>query len=91
MAIIDGGRVLLTGEPGKLIAGLEGRIWRKAVEQNEEAAIQNSLTVVSTRKRGARTAMRVYSETSPGDGFEPAEPDLEDVYFSSIFLSYPLR
>ncbi|HEX6862601.1 MAG TPA: ABC transporter ATP-binding protein, partial [Thermoanaerobaculia bacterium] len=25
-----------------------------------------------------------YSETSPGAGFEPVEPDLEDVYFSTM-------
>ena len=84
MAIIDGGRVLLTGEPGKLIAGLEGRIWSGTAETNEEDFLQSSLTVVSTRKLGSRTVFRVYSEVPPGDGFEPAEPDLEDVYFSTL-------
>ena len=28
--------------------------------------------------------MHVYSDASPGPGFEPAEPDLEDVYFSTM-------
>jgi hypothetical protein len=26
----------------------------------------------------------VYSDTSPGNGYEPVEPDLEDVYFSTM-------
>jgi len=84
MAIIDGGRVLRSGEPGKLIAELDGRIWSKAVEQHEEEAVQHSLTVVSTRKLGRKTVFRVYSEASPGEGFEPTDPGLEDVYFSTL-------
>ncbi len=28
--------------------------------------------------------MRVYSDGTPGAGFDPAEPDLEDVYFSTM-------
>jgi hypothetical protein len=29
-------------------------------------------------------AMRVHGDAAPGPGFEPAEPDLEDVYFSAM-------
>ena len=89
MAIIDGGRVLRTGAPAMLIAELKGCIWTTAMTEkgtdlfNADEA-QNSWTVVSTRKLGGRTVYRVYSEGSPGDGFEPAEPDLEDVYFSTL-------
>ncbi len=28
--------------------------------------------------------MHVFSDAAPGPGFEPAEPDLEDVYFSTM-------
>jgi len=28
--------------------------------------------------------VRVYSDSSPGDGFVAAEPDLEDVYFQNL-------
>ena len=34
MAIIDTGRVLLTGEPARLIAALEGRVWQKAIARS---------------------------------------------------------
>jgi ABC-type multidrug transport system ATPase subunit len=84
MAIIDEGRVLLTGEPRTLISGLEGRVWSKAVERNEVESYQDSLKVISTRHVAGRTVIRVYAEASPGDGFEPARPDLEDVYFSTL-------
>jgi hypothetical protein len=31
-----------------------------------------------------RTRVHVYSEGSPGAGFELVEPDLEDAYFATI-------
>ena len=82
MAIIDGGRVLATGEPGALIAALEGKVWSKAVESDELERYQEALTVISTRRVSGRTVVRVVAETSPGEGFESARPDLEDVYFA---------
>jgi ABC-type multidrug transport system ATPase subunit len=84
MAIIDQGRVLLTGEPRTLISALEGKVWSKAVEKDEVERYQDSLQVISTRHVAGRTVIRVYAEASPGDGFEPAQPDLEDVYFSTL-------
>jgi ABC-type multidrug transport system ATPase subunit len=86
LAIIDQGRVLLTGEPDRLVAGLRRRIWRKAVD--DKAAIEgmkSRLRVVSTRLQAGRTVVRAYAEGGPPEpGFEPVETDLEDVYFCSI-------
>lgn len=41
MAILSKGRVLLRGEPGALVAQLEGRVWRKAVGRSEVAGTWN--------------------------------------------------
>jgi hypothetical protein len=40
--------------------------------------------VISSRLLSGRTLIHVYSETDPGDGFEEAIGDLEDVYFATI-------
>ena len=40
--------------------------------------------VISTKLLAGRTIVHVYSDTAPGSGLEPAEPDLEDVYFSTM-------
>jgi hypothetical protein len=40
--------------------------------------------VISTRLISGRTVIHVYSEGSPGEGFEPVEASLEDVYFSTL-------
>jgi ABC-2 type transport system ATP-binding protein len=84
MAILARGRVLLDGEPDALVARLAGRVWRKLVGRGEVARYQESLPVLSTRLAAGRTAIHVLSERSPGDGFEPAEPDLEHVYFAAL-------
>lgn len=83
MAILSQGRVLLSGEPSALVAQLEGRVWRKIVGRSEVAGYQESMAVLSTRLAAGRTIVHVLGDQSPGDGFEPAEPDLEHVYFAT--------
>ena len=84
MAILSQGRVLLHGEPGALVARLEGRVWRQVVDRSEVARILESMPVLFTRLAGGRTVVHVLGDRSPGDGFEPAEPDLEHVYFATL-------
>lgn len=84
MAIIDAGRVLLTGEPRSHMSAFAGKIWQKVVPSAELERYQNTHAVISTRLSAGRTAIRVYSEMAPGDGFEPATPDIEDVYFATL-------
>lgn len=40
--------------------------------------------VISARLLAGRTVVRVHSDVLPGPGFEPAEPELADVYFSTM-------
>jgi hypothetical protein len=84
MAIIDRGRILLETEPLAAVAALEGRIWRRIVARSELPAVEREHAVISTRLLAGRTVVRVHADASPGDGFEMVEPDLEDVYFSTM-------
>lgn len=84
MAILSQGRVLLRGEPGALVAQLKGRVWRKAVGRSEAARYLESMPVLFTRLAAGRTVVHVLDDRLPGDGFEPAEPDLEHVYFATL-------
>lgn len=83
-AVINEGRVLLTGEPASIINGLAGRIWSRAVDKADAEAVKREVRVVSTRLAAGRTVVRAYGETTPAAGFEAASPDLEDVYFCTI-------
>jgi ABC-2 type transport system ATP-binding protein len=82
MAIISNGQLLLEGAPASTIDSLKGRIWSKVVgTETEREAIEKHFNVISTHLIGGLHEVRVHSEASPGDGFVPAEEDLQDVYF----------
>ncbi len=84
MAIIDQGKILLEAGPLGAVAGLKGRIWRRVIERSALPEVEREHTVISTKLLAGRTVVHVYGDAAPGPGFEPAEPDLEDVYFSTM-------
>ena len=83
MAIIDGGEILLEAEPLRAVADLRGRIWRRVISKQELAALERDHAVISTKLLAGRTVVRMYSDSAP-NGFDAAEPDVEDVYFSTM-------
>ena len=84
MAIIDRGEILLETEPLRAVDDLAGRIWRRVIAKQEWSAVEREHAVISTKLLAGRTVVRVYGDAPPATGFEPAEPDLEDVYFSAM-------
>jgi ABC-type multidrug transport system ATPase subunit len=88
MAIINLGRVLVEGDPLELARSLRGRIWQKLISRTELAAHKEGFTVLSSRLLSGKTLVRVYAEAEP-EGFEPAVPDLEDLYFWRVSQSGP--
>jgi ABC-2 type transport system ATP-binding protein len=84
MAIIDQGEILLEAEPLRAVADLRGQIWRRVISKSELDALQREHALISTKLLAGRTVVRVHSAASPGAGFEPTDPDLEDVYFSTM-------
>ena len=84
MAIINEGQILLEAEPLAAINDLQGRIWRRVISKEELPAVEREHAVISTKLFAGRTVARVYAESTPGADFEAVEPDLEDVYFSTM-------
>jgi ABC-2 type transport system ATP-binding protein len=87
MAIIDQGRVLAEGEPHQAIEDIRGKTWRLEADRgdrNDLSRVHEDHMVISTRLAGGRTIVHVFSETNPGPRFEAADPDLQDVYFTTL-------
>ncbi|GHA56307.1 ABC transporter ATP-binding protein [Pontibacter akesuensis] len=84
MAIINKGQILLKAEPLKAVEGLQGHIWRKLIEKHTLPYLEQEHQVISTKLLSGRTMVHIYSQEAPGHGFELVEPDLEDVYFSTM-------
>jgi len=84
MAIINRGQILLEAQTLEAVAALKGRIWRKLTDKKNLSALEQEHQVISAKLLRGRTMVHVYSHEMPGKGFEPVEPDLEDVYFSTM-------
>ncbi len=84
MAIICEGRIVRSGAPAALMAGLSGRIWMKSIDKSELAGVRAAHQVISTRLFSGRTIIHVLADHDPGAGFTPTAGGLEDVYFSTL-------
>lgn len=84
MAIIHEGQVLYQGGPDGAIAELKGKVWHRSIVKNELPTYEANYQVISNRLVGGRPLLHVLSPKSPGEGFSPSEPDLEDVFFTKI-------
>jgi len=87
MAVLAGGRILLEGSPAELIERLNGRVWKKTIHKSEVKDYESRFDVIHTRLFAGHTVIHVLSDANPGDGFEPFEGGLEDVYFSTLTAS----
>jgi ABC-2 type transport system ATP-binding protein len=83
-AIICQGEVLYAGEPDSAVAQMEGKIFTKAIDKARLQHYQADYTVISTQLKSGKLHIRILQDTHPGNGFEPAVANLEDVYFSNI-------
>jgi len=84
MAVIDQGQVLVQGIPNQLISELDGRIWRKELNQGDLENLGPESTLLSTHLNAGRTVARIGSASNPGQDFTPVAPNLEDVYFTAL-------
>jgi ABC-2 type transport system ATP-binding protein len=85
MAIIAAGELLLEGAPQEALERLHGNIWSKIVVSDDELrSLESQLRVISSHLISGQHEIRVYADSSPGDGFRPVDAGLEDVYFLNL-------
>lgn len=85
MAIINQGKVLLKGNPVKIIEKLQGNVYEKTLDKSELEEYKQTYQVISEKLFLGKPIIRILSEEHPGNGFSSIKADLEDVYFSQIF------
>ena len=82
MAIISGGRVLMSGDPQDAVRELKGKVWRRVIARSRSWTTSSSrYTVISTKLVAGRTVIHAVSDAQPDPTFEPIDASLEDVYF----------
>ena len=87
MAIIANGRIVQDRRAAGPHHALEGRVWRRTIDKLELEAYRRTHEVIATRLFGGRTVIHVLADQRPGEGFEPMQGGLEDVYFSTLAVS----
>ncbi|MBF0587249.1 ABC transporter ATP-binding protein [Prosthecochloris sp. N3] len=91
MAIMGNGRVLLEGVPSTLQESLDGRLWIREIDKGELKSCSSEHRVIASHFHLGKLLVTVDAERSPGEGFEPKEPSLEDVYFRILSRKEELR
>jgi ABC-2 type transport system ATP-binding protein len=85
MAIIAAGEVLLEGAPRDALAALDGQIWSRLLDSDDELrALEGHMRIISTHLVGGQHEIRVFAAESPGAGFRAVPSGLEDVYFLNL-------
>lgn len=85
MAIINHGKVLLTGNPLQAIEDVKGKVFSKIIQRSRLATFKEKHAIIAERPFQGNHVIHIFSENDPGDGFKRVEADLSDVYFSLIF------
>lgn len=84
MGVLVAGRLVLEGSPEALRQALAGQIWSRPIDKQEQLKLPEHCLQLSSQLFNGRRRVRVKAENSPGAGFEPTLPTLEDVYFTAV-------
>ncbi len=91
MAIMGEGKIIKQGNPIALTKVLAGNVWIKTIAKEELQFYKEQFNVISTRLVSGKTQIQVFAETIPENGFKSMQPDLESVYFSTLFSYQPIN
>jgi len=87
MAILGKGEILLTGTPDDVLDTLKNRLWKTKINRGDIGSYQEKHQVILSHLSAGQTIIHVLSDDSPGQGFEPIDANLEDVYFSTLITN----
>lgn len=84
MAIMDKGKLLFSGNTDDALLQIKGKVWEKKVAKSELPSYQSQYNIISNKLVGGKPLIHAFSDNSPGNGFELAEENLEDVFFAKL-------
>lgn len=84
MAIMDKGKLLFSGNTDDALLQIKGKVWEKKVAKSELPSYQSQYNIISNKLVGGKPLIHAFAEASPGNGFELAEENLEDVFFAKL-------
>lgn len=88
-AILQHGRILAHTTPAEALAQFRGRLWSGEIDSEELPIFRSSHHVLSASSStiAGRSVLRIAADNPPSERFQPAEPTLEDIFFSAVNLA----
>jgi ABC-2 type transport system ATP-binding protein len=86
MAVFNKGEILYKGNPEDALSELNGKVWSKRIKKEELSEYKTNFKVISEKLIAGNPVINVLSDQNPDGTFDSIDADLEDVYFSKIFL-----
>lgn len=87
MAIINKGKVMLQGNPVRIMESFSGRLYKKVIHKQELEHYKQEYQVINDRLYLGKQTIHVLSDSHPGSDFSAIEANLEDVYMSEILTA----
>ncbi len=84
LAIMNQGEIIRIGNPQALINDLNGKVWTKVIQSNQDTSYSSEWRVITSRMLRGKRWLRVLSDSQPDSDFHSVEPDLNDVYFTAL-------
>lgn len=78
------GEIVYAGTPVAVLEELKGKVWVKMITRDEVDAYKLQHHVISDKMVAGQPQIHILSDVHPGDGFNPVDPNLEDVFFTKI-------
>lgn len=87
MAVIDKGELLLFGDPEEFVSAIKGKIRIKNIDKSELSEYGKNYNIISTQLQAGKLSVKIFCDEDSSNQFNEfkiAEPDLEDVYFTTL-------
>lgn len=84
MAIMNDGKLIVSGKPSEIISGFDNKIWEKLITKDQLKEYEEEYHIVYSQLKENKPLIHVYSEQPLNNGFRKISPELNDVYFMSI-------
>lgn len=84
MAIMNKGQLLFNGSTDDALHLIQGKVWEKQIPKQELPDYESRYSVISNKRVAGMPLINVFSESHPGEGFQPAEDNLENVFFAKL-------
>jgi ABC-type multidrug transport system ATPase subunit len=85
MGVMGEGSLIVRGAPEDLAQSIDGRVFTRAVADDDEvAALKASMPVLSTRRLRGKTIVSILADAAPDADWTPRSVLLEDAYFAHL-------